>query len=306
MPGNDKDGTLPWRCARTGEHVKLRTMVFLALVLPAAAHLYPSATAADAQKNTVWRIGRFDRSSMEFAEGSPEKPVSFVVGHGNPAKDWYAVQPVGIVSGSEAQNVSNGSAPWVIRFSLPEAPVAAYTLHFALLVESASVPMLQVTINGRRGSFYLHPRLDFENGDQSSASDAVYSHADVAFSFPGSYLHRGDNVITLQAVAQAEQHVPDASLNWDAIELDSSPGRRPLQEPSVQIVPTMFSCVIAEKSRPVPAWTSPSTVGTTIRPSRIVRILENRRSSSTYRSLPPARVPNSAGILMGARNTQKS
>lgn len=212
-----------------------------ALALSAAACLCLPANAGQGEHGSmVWRIGRFDRSSAEFAGGSPDKPVSFAIGQSNPAKDWYAVQPVKVVSASDEKNTANGSSPWGIHFSLHEAPAPAYALHVALLVESASVPTLQVSINGRHGTFFLHPLLDFDNGDQNSAFNAVYSHADVEFAFPGSYLQRGLNTITLQAVKETEQYVPDAGLNYDAIELDSSSNDFKSQESSAQVVPTIF------------------------------------------------------------------
>ena len=212
----------------------------LAFVFLAACCLCRQADAGQSEKDKmIWRIGMFDRSSVEFAGGSPDKPVRFVVGKSNPTKDWFAVQPVKIASASEEKNTANGSSPWAIQFSLPEAPVSTYTLHVALLVESASVPTLNISINGERGKFYLHPALDFENGDQTSAFDAVYSHADVEFSFPGKYLHRGLNTITLQAIEEAEQFVPDAGFNYDAIELDAA-GNVETQKSSAQIVPTIF------------------------------------------------------------------
>ena len=212
-----------------------------ALAFLTAACLCLSANAGQGELGSmVWRIGSFDRSSIEFAGGSPDRPVSFVIGQSNPAKDWYAVQPVEITSGSMEQNVANGSAPWAIRFSLSNSPAPTYIFHVALLVESTSVPTLRVSINGKRGKFYLHPRLDFENGDQNSASDSVYSHDDVQFEFPGGYLHPGVNTITLQAAEESTQHVPDAGLTYDAIALNSSPNSFHAQKSSAQIVPTIF------------------------------------------------------------------
>jgi hypothetical protein len=208
--------------------------------LAAACPCLPANAGQDGQSGVVWRIGTFDRSSNEFAGGSPEKPVRFVIGQSDPSKNWFAVQPVRITSATEEKNTANGSSPWAIKFSLPEKPAATYTLHVALLVESASVPTLHVSINGSRGKFYLYPDLDFENGDQNSSFDAVYSHADVEFAFPGSYLHQGLNTITLQAVEEAEQYVPDAGLNYDAIELDSNSSDFNSQMSKAQTVPTIF------------------------------------------------------------------
>jgi hypothetical protein len=189
---------------------------------------------------TLWRIGNFDRTSAEFAGGSPEKQVSFLIGQSNPAKDWYAVQPVRIAGNSEQQSIANGSAPWSIHFSLSEPPSASYRLHVALLLESASVPTLAVSINGKKGKFYLQAGSNTDPGDHNGASDAVVSHADVQFEFPGNFLHPGANIITLQAIEEAQKFVPEASLTYDAIELDSSQTAVDPHRSSMRVVPTIF------------------------------------------------------------------
>jgi len=220
--------------------MRLKAALLSACGVFLAANFCPSAAALHGLSSTVFRLGSFNRSSMDFAGGSPDKPVNFVVGQSNPAKDWYATQPVEIASSSAEQNVANGSAPWAIHFSLGHSPVAVYRLHVALLIESASVPVLQVTINGKHGQFYLHPALDFHNGDQTSASDCIYSHADVTFAFPGAYLHRGVNTITLQAFEETDKFVPDAGLTYDAIELGRAMRSFRSQQSYAQILPTIF------------------------------------------------------------------
>ena len=85
------------------------------------------------------------------------------------------------------------------------------------------MPTLKVAINDKAGMFYLHPRLDYSNGDQWDSFAPAYSSADVDFVFPGSYLRAGVNTITLEVIEQAAEAVPEAGLNYDAIELDSVP-----------------------------------------------------------------------------------
>ncbi len=220
--------------------MKLKSAVLFGLTLFFAANLYLSAAVAGGQNNIVFQLGNFNRSSMEFAGGLPDKPVNFTMGQSSPAKDWYATQPVVTASASTEKNLANGSAPWAIHFDLKRAPAAVYRLHVALLIETASVPALRVTINGKNGIFYLHPSLDWTSGDQTGAFSPVYSHADVAFAFPGSYLQPGVNTITLQAIEQAETHIPGAGLTYDAIELDRVSGSFHPQASSVQIQPTIF------------------------------------------------------------------
>ena len=193
--------------------------------------------AQEAANPVVFRIGRFDRSSGEFASGDPKQPVNFAVGKGDAAKEWYAFQPA--LGASNPKN-SVASAPRSIAFSLESAPSAQYRLHVALLVENAAVPALKVTINGKSGRFYLHPKLDYSNGDQGDSFFPAYSSADVEFTFPGNYLRTGANTIALQVVQQADESVPDAGLAYDAIELDRDTANAASQTPVLQLEPTIF------------------------------------------------------------------
>ncbi len=195
--------------------------------------------AASDPGGTVFRLGAFDRSSREFADGEPSRPVNFLIGESNPATDWYSRQSVQLEAesaGSKKQSAPN--APRAITFLLKKKPAALYRLRIALLLESRSVPALVVTINGRHGTFFLHPELDYN--DNEDVFDPEYSHADIMFSFAANYLHQGSNTITFQAIAEAAHLDPHASLNYDAIELDSQATGTREESPSAQIVPTIF------------------------------------------------------------------
>ena len=190
--------------------------------------------------NTVFRIGTFDRSSFEFASGAPTQPVNFIVGQSDPAKEWYANQPAVLSSASGQTTTDAATAPRTVRFSLDSAPKGAYQLRVSVLIETASVPALGVDINGKHGLLYLHPRLDYSNGDQGDSFYPAFSHAETAFQFPAAYLKQGENTITFQAVEQADQAVPDASLTYDAVELDHVNGPENPHASSALIVPTIF------------------------------------------------------------------
>jgi hypothetical protein len=220
------------------------------MVLFMTALCAPAAKAQSDHDNVVFRIGTFDRSSAEFAQDSPRQPVNFLAGQSNPAKDWYAAQPVRFITKPGAQDTNHDdatnndtnqdSASRAITFSLEHAPAAAYQMHIAVLIESSSVPSLWVGINGKHGMFYLHPSLDEGMGDWANTWFPIYSHADVLFAFPGNYLRQGVNTITLQAVEEADKGVPDASLTYDALELDRGTESLHPQASSVQIFPTIF------------------------------------------------------------------
>ncbi|HXR76704.1 MAG TPA: polysaccharide lyase family protein [Bryobacteraceae bacterium] len=204
------------------------------------AGLYlPTAMAQSGPDDRVFRLGSFDRSSVGFADGQPKQPVDFTIGQSDPAKDWYAAQPAASISEASGQEAGNkASAPHVVHFSLEQPPATAYRLHVALLIESTSVPALRVSINGKQGTFYPHPHLDYNNGDQWDSFYPAYSHADISFAFPGSYLRKGPNTITMQAIVDAV--VPGASLTYDAIELDRDAVPFRAQASSVQVLPTVF------------------------------------------------------------------
>ena len=191
--------------------------------------------------NTIFQIGKFDRSSAEFASGNPVRNVDFIVSQSDPAKDWFAAQPAVLSAAQQPGEAAIASAPRSITFSLEGPPADNYRLHIALLVETPSLPALKADINGKVGIFYLHPKLDYSNGDPGSSSfNPVYSAADVEFTFRGSYLHKGHNKIAFQVVEEAEEAVPEAGLNYDAIELDSVPPNAPSEVFSAQLEPTVF------------------------------------------------------------------
>jgi alpha-mannosidase len=204
-------------------------------VSPLVGLLLASTLPATAQSdNAVWRIGTFDRSSAEFADGSPQQPVTFVIGKDQPEKAWYGYAPGALPSGP----VAAASTPRTIQFSLSSEPPPACRLRASLIIEHSSVPALRVAINDRVGTFYLHPELDNSMGDMTAAFYPAYSHATVEFDFPGSYLHQGINNISLQAVALTDKNVPDAGFNYDAIELDRLPALPP--STTAHVEPTIF------------------------------------------------------------------
>ncbi|MDW5265377.1 MULTISPECIES: polysaccharide lyase family protein [Acidobacteriaceae] len=192
------------------------------------------------QDAIIFKLGSFDRSSFEFASDSPKQPVNFVVGQSDPAKEWYATQPAVLSSASVQTRADVPSAPRAIRFSIDTTPGGTYRLRASLLIEAASVPALRIDINGRRGMLYLHPKLDYSNGDQGDSFYPAFSHAETTLEFPANYLKRGENTITFQVVEQADQAVPDASLTYDAIELDHVTGAGTPNASSALIVPTIF------------------------------------------------------------------
>ena len=187
----------------------------------------------------LFRVGTFDGSSAEFAQGKPLGDVTYTVGPSIAAKDWYAFQPA-VLSGQAATPERSTAGPRTIEFEIRGPLSASYQFKASLLFELQSVPSLRIAVNGRSGMFYPEAKLDDRMGDTAGAFDPVYSSADIAFAFPGSFLHPGLNTITLQAVEEAGDAVPGVGFKYDAIELDSVTGNSVGASPSVRIEPTVF------------------------------------------------------------------
>jgi alpha-mannosidase len=194
---------------RIAETVRVKGV---ALALALITCLVSPAVAAD---KTVWKVGFFDGSSGEFASGGPHGPVHFVASQDQPRTAWYAFAPV--AWGGKV--LDPASAPRAIDFTITGRPEPTYRLKVSLLIEHSSVPALRVGINGRLGTFYLHPSLDYNMGDMVAAFYPAYAHAEVDVDFPGSWLKTRTNSISLQAVSAGDKVIPDAGFEYDAIEL---------------------------------------------------------------------------------------
>lgn len=202
----------------TRENARVESgMAFRYLLAALLLFVSPLSSLAGSGADTVWRLGKFDGSSAEFAQGQPRGPVVFNVGQDRPDTGWYAFAP----SAFPGRAPDPASAPRTIVFSIAGKAEPDYRLTVSLVIEHSSVPALRIGIDGRTGLFYLHPKLDYAMGDTVAAFFPAYSRAEVECDFPGSWLRNGRNEITLQAVATGDRGVPDAGFNYDAIELQS-------------------------------------------------------------------------------------
>lgn len=210
-------------------------LAFVASLLTALISAPLAAQPAHKQGTPIFKIGEFNRSSIELAQGDPKQKIDYVVGQSTAAKDWYSNQRV-VFKPADENEV--GAAPRTISFTV-EHPAASYDFHLAVLIKGTSVPAVEVGINGKQGRFYLHPKLDYENGDSTDSFDPAYSAADVEFSFPGSLLDAGANTMTLEAVEDADEPIPGARITYDALELDSSTAAA-ARAVTAQLEPTIF------------------------------------------------------------------
>jgi hypothetical protein len=132
------------------------------------------------------------------------------------------------------------SAPRTIQFQLPSVPEQTYRLHIALVLGGRSIPALAVTINGKRGVFYLQSKLNSVLGGMDDSFETAYVTADVSIGFPGSYLREGKNSIAFEVLrVDAPESLP-TNLGYDAIELDGGPAQGVANHASATVVPTVF------------------------------------------------------------------
>ena len=154
----------------------------LVFVFGCALSLLLAASSSPAAENTVWQIGTFNQSSHEFNNrapvGSPNYNPVFTVGKST-AKDWPARQP-----GSENQAEGLRPHPFTVLFDLPSKPKGTYSLTISVVLYNPRVPHLEISINGRNGTFYFPRELSSYPGD-SGFESPIYSGGSKGYCLPG-------------------------------------------------------------------------------------------------------------------------
>src|SRR6185312_2192677 len=135
----------------------------------------------NAQPASVWKIGTFNQSPFEFS-GELRGPGTFTVGKSDIARDWPTSQKLG--------------APSKIAFSLTR-PQGVYTLAVGVLIDRPRVPALRIGVNGKEGTYFLHPELSYSRGDFSYAFDPHESQSLIKIELPASLFKSGENTITI-------------------------------------------------------------------------------------------------------------
>lgn len=222
--------------------VKLSPVVLTAIVIICFGQY------AAAASQTIWQIGKFDKSSLEFTLHEPPTPKPgkegavgewvYVIGKSKAETDWPAFQP-----GSSNGRAGYRRHPYAIQFDLPSRPQGLYTLKVALLVESPRVARLEVEINGHRALYFQHPVLDYSGGDVSSVFLPNYSADTITAELPTAFLRQGPNELVLTASDEPTERddITDSGLYYDALELDQDTDAN--YAPAgleVQALPTVF------------------------------------------------------------------
>ena len=203
----------------------------IGLILLATAPLALRAAGA-ANSQTVWQIGHFNHSFVEFNSGSVPTPAPvYVIGKSRPDQDWYAFQP----------GTANGKAgtrphPITIRFDLNGAPKGLYALKVGMVAKTRRLSILQVDLNGHQGWFYQRPQWHDVPGDK-------YWKDLAAIELPARDFRAGANTLVLTAIDEPSQQddVSEPGVTYDALELEQDPsGKYNPNEISAEVHPTIF------------------------------------------------------------------
>lgn len=187
--------------------------------------------------NTVWQIGTFDQSSHEFNNDAPVgkadyNPV-FTIGKSN-TSDWPSRQP-----GSENKAEGLRQHPFTILFDLPSRPAGTYTMTVSALLYNIRYPHLEISINGRKGTFYFPRELNYYPGNSDFWSP-IYSGGEISVAIPRTALRKGENKLVLTALDNAKDGPGDSWLTYDALRLTNSVAPAKALSPRLTLKPTIY------------------------------------------------------------------
>lgn len=206
----------------------------LALSLTAFLGARPLTAAGQ----TIWEIGRFDQSSVEFHArprfSDPHDNPIFTVGRSDPSRDWPADQP-----GSANPEAGGRPHPYAIVFDLTNPPRGTYTLVVSVILQHPRVPCLQVEVNGQTGLFYFHRKVSYYPGDDGFDSP-IYGGDQLAMALPTRALRRGQNRLVLTAMDDPKDGPGDSWIRYDALRLVNDPEDKTSRAAEVKIEPTVF------------------------------------------------------------------
>jgi hypothetical protein len=161
--------------------------------------VFSSLAWAHSQEHVLWQIGKFDDSSQEFRSqgidySGSESTVVYTVGKSHEA-DWPRFQP------GPANAIDGGCLhPFSIVFPLQDVVPGLYQLRVAMLYETPRMSALQLNVNGHKGIFYFHPRLDYGAGDWEGTFVPQTSRDVKTIDIPTQWLKRGVNTFVLMAI----------------------------------------------------------------------------------------------------------
>ena len=184
---------------------KIKTGILILCGVVSALISIRPLTAAD---RTLWELGKFDQSSIEFKGhgdlSSPQYNPVVTIGKGDPTQDWPAGQP-----GSATKHTGSRPHPYTILFKLDGPPKGVYRLDVSVILSRSRVPALQVELNGKSGIFYFHRRVSYYPGD-FGADSPIFGADRQQFELPTRLFKLGENKLVLTAVDDPKEGEGDS------------------------------------------------------------------------------------------------
>lgn len=213
----------------------MRFKIKIGILILSACVCASSLIAAD---RTVWTLGQFDGSSIEFKGhgdfSNPDFHPVVTVGKGDPAKDWPSHQ-----AGSMNKDAGSRPHPYTILFNLSEPPKGVYRLDVAMITSSSRVPALQVELNGKSGMLYFHRKVSYYPGD-GGADSPIYGGDREQLDLPARLFKVGENKLVLAALDDPKDGEGESWIAYDAVQLIQDPAAKSPSKPQVSIEPTIF------------------------------------------------------------------
>ena len=172
--------------------------------------VFQSLGWSQAERQTVWQIGSFDQSPLEFSS-KPQDEITFEIGKSDPHTQWSSFQAIG--------------HSYRILFSL-DSPQGLYVFRLRALIVQPRVPVLELNVNGHKGTFFLHPELSYFPGDVESSYHPNNSQANVAVEIPPGFLKTGQNLLSLTCVddpPSPKEAEGSSGIAYDAIAFEQEP-----------------------------------------------------------------------------------
>lgn len=193
--------------------------------------------AMGASGQTVWQIGTFDHSSVEFNHDlrfdNPDLHVVYTVGKSK-LSDWPAYQP-----GSRVPEAKGRTFPYQIVFQLPQRPTSDYLLEIGMVFNTPRYPNLLVDVNGKQGLYYVQRHVSYYPGD-GGVDSPIYGEGKLEIELPGSLFKAGQNTLTLTGVD--DPGTPDmlSYFIYDALRLTVESASSATSAFSANVEPTVY------------------------------------------------------------------
>ena len=193
--------------------------------------------AVSAKGQTIWQIGTFDHSSIEFNHDlrfdNPNLHVVYTIGKSKPS-DWPAYQP-----GSRVPEAKDRTFPYEILFQLPQLPSGDYLLEIGMVFNNPRYPNLSVDVNGKHGLYYVQRHVSYYPGD-GGVDSPIYGEGQLQIELPAALFKTGQNTLTLTGMDDPTSPEGLSYFIYDALRLSVEPSSSTQSAFSADVEPSIY------------------------------------------------------------------